>query len=86
MYVISSVGPYQRNEKIILEVSIRGRDGRKHRKTAMVDCGATENFVDKNYTKKYRYQWMKRRYYAECWQWMEERSLADQLPMTPWLT
>jgi hypothetical protein len=52
MYVISSVGPYQRNEKIILEVSIRGRDGRKHRKTAMVDCGATENFVDKNYTKK----------------------------------
>jgi hypothetical protein len=51
-YVISSVGPYQRNEKIILEVSIRGRDGRKYRTTTMVDCGATENFVDKNYAEK----------------------------------
>jgi hypothetical protein len=48
-YVISSVGPYQRNEKIILEVSIQGRDGKKHRMTAMVDCGARENFVDKKY-------------------------------------
>jgi hypothetical protein len=43
------MGPYQRNEKIILEVSIQGRDGRKHRTTAMVDCGAIENFVDKHY-------------------------------------
>jgi hypothetical protein len=46
------VGPYQRNEKIILEVSIRGRDGRKHRTAAMMDCGATENFVDENYAEK----------------------------------
>jgi predicted aspartyl protease len=46
------VGPYQRNEKIIVEVSIRGRDGRKHQMTAMVDCGATENFVDKKYAEK----------------------------------
>jgi hypothetical protein len=52
MYVISSVGPYQRNENIILEVSIQGRDGRKHQTTAMVDCGAIENFVDKKYAKK----------------------------------
>jgi hypothetical protein len=52
MYVISSVGPSQRNEKIILEVSIRGRDGRKHRTTTMVDCGVTENIVDKDYDKK----------------------------------
>jgi hypothetical protein len=51
-YVISSVGPYQRNEKIILEVSIQGRDGRKHRTTTMVDCGATENFVDKDYAEQ----------------------------------
>jgi hypothetical protein len=43
------VGPYQRNKKIILEVSIQGRDGRKHWTTAIVDCGATENIVDKHY-------------------------------------
>jgi hypothetical protein len=46
------VGPYQRNKKIILEVSIRGRDGRTHQMTAMVDCRATENFVDKDYAEK----------------------------------
>jgi hypothetical protein len=46
------VGPYQRNEKMILEVSIQGRDRRKYRMTAMVDCGVTENFVDKTYAEK----------------------------------
>jgi hypothetical protein len=51
-YVILSMGLYQRNKKIILEVSIQGRDGRKHWMTTMVDCGATENFVDKNYAEK----------------------------------
>jgi hypothetical protein len=52
MYVILSVGPYQRNEKIILEVSIRGRDGRKHQTTTIVDCRVIENFVDKKYAEK----------------------------------
>jgi hypothetical protein len=51
-YVILSVGPYQRNEKFILEVSIQGRDGRKHWTTTMVDCRATEDFVDKKYAEK----------------------------------
>jgi predicted aspartyl protease len=50
--VISSVGPYQRDEKIILEVSIRGRDGKENHMTAMVDCGVTEIFVDRNYAEK----------------------------------
>jgi hypothetical protein len=48
-YIISSVGPYQRDEKIILRVAIRGGNNREHITTAMVDCGATENFIDKEY-------------------------------------
>jgi hypothetical protein len=43
------MGPYQRDEKIILRVAIRGGDTREHIITAMVDCGATENFIDKEY-------------------------------------
>jgi hypothetical protein len=50
--VISSIGPYQRNKKIILEVSIQGRDGRRYQTTTMVDYGVIENFVDKNYAEK----------------------------------
>jgi hypothetical protein len=45
-----SIGPYQRDEKIILMVAIRGGDNQEHITTAMVDCGATENFIDKEYT------------------------------------
>jgi hypothetical protein len=52
MYVILSVGPYQRNEKIILEFSIQGRDGRKHQMTTMVDCRVIDNLVDKTDAKK----------------------------------
>jgi hypothetical protein len=43
---ISSVGPYGRNEKIILQVKIIGRDEKEHKTMAMIDCGATENFID----------------------------------------
>jgi hypothetical protein len=43
------MGPYQRDEKIILRVAIRVGDNREHITTAMVDCGATENFIDKEY-------------------------------------
>jgi hypothetical protein len=46
-FIISSVGRYQRDEKIILRVIIQGRNKDKHNTTAMVDCGATENFIDK---------------------------------------
>jgi hypothetical protein len=48
-YIISSVGPYQRDEKIILKVIIRGSDNKGHVMMAMVDCGAMENFIDKEY-------------------------------------
>jgi hypothetical protein len=48
-YIISSMGPYQRDEKIILKVIIRGSDNRGHVTMAIVDCRATENFIDKEY-------------------------------------
>jgi hypothetical protein len=43
------MGPYQRDEKIILTVAIWGGDNREHITTAMVDCVVTENFIDKEY-------------------------------------
>jgi hypothetical protein len=43
------VGPYQRDEKIILMVIIQGSDNKGHIMMAMVDCGAMENFIDKEY-------------------------------------
>jgi predicted aspartyl protease len=51
-YIISSMGQYQRDEKIILEVIMRGKNNQDHRTTAMVDCGATENFIDKKYAEQ----------------------------------
>jgi hypothetical protein len=48
-FIISSVGRHQRDEKIILEVTIQGKNNKIHKTTAMVDCGATENFIDKDY-------------------------------------
>jgi hypothetical protein len=45
-YVISSTGPYNTEEKIILRVTIRGYDNTEHHTTAMIDCGATENVID----------------------------------------
>jgi hypothetical protein len=50
--MISSTGPYNRDEKIILKVTIRGYDYNEHHTTAMVDCGATENFIDERYVKQ----------------------------------
>jgi hypothetical protein len=43
------VGPYQRDENIILKVIIRGSDNKGHVMMVMVDCGAMENFIDKEY-------------------------------------
>jgi hypothetical protein len=43
---ISSIGPYGRNEKIILWVKITGRDEKEHKTIAMIDCRATKNVID----------------------------------------
>jgi hypothetical protein len=51
-YMISSTGPYNREEKIILKVTIWGHNNNEHHTTAMVNCGATENFIDERYTKQ----------------------------------
>jgi hypothetical protein len=48
-YIISSVGQYQRDEKIILEVIMQGKNNQDYCTTTMVDCGATEKFIDKIY-------------------------------------
>jgi hypothetical protein len=45
-YMISSTGPYHTEEKIILRVTIQGYDNTEHYTTAMIDCGATKNFID----------------------------------------
>jgi hypothetical protein len=43
---ISSVGPYGRNEKMILQVKITGQDEKEYKTMAMINCGATKNFID----------------------------------------
>jgi hypothetical protein len=43
------VGPYQRDETIILKVIIWGSNNKGHVMTAIVDCRARENFIDKEY-------------------------------------
>jgi hypothetical protein len=45
--MISSVGPYGKNEKVILWVTIKGKDGKEHTMTAMINYGAIENFIDR---------------------------------------
>jgi hypothetical protein len=50
--MISSTGPYNREEQIILKVTIRGHDNNEHHTMAMVNCGATENSIDERYTKQ----------------------------------
>jgi hypothetical protein len=50
--MISSTRPYNREEKIILNVTIRGLDNNEHHTTTMVNCGATENFIDERYAKQ----------------------------------
>jgi hypothetical protein len=50
--MISSVGPYRKNEKVILRVKIKGKDGKEHTTMAMIDCGATENFIDRTFAEQ----------------------------------
>jgi hypothetical protein len=52
LYMISSTRPYNREEKIILKVTIQGHDNNEHYTTAIVDCRATENFIDERYAKQ----------------------------------
>jgi len=40
---------YDREEKIMIKVRIIGTEGNEHNTTALVDSGASENFVDKAY-------------------------------------
>jgi len=40
---------YDREEKIIVKVQIQGADGNECTTTALVDSGASENFIDKAY-------------------------------------
>jgi len=44
--VVSSTGKYDREEKLIISICIQGKDGDEHKTTALVDCGASENFID----------------------------------------
>ena len=45
---------YDCEEKIMIEVRIIGTEGNKHHTTALVDSGASENFIDKAYAEASR--------------------------------
>jgi len=34
---------------LIIRICIQGEDGNEHKTTALVDCGASENFIDRAY-------------------------------------
>jgi len=42
---------YDHDEKVMIKVRIRGSDGTEQATTTLVDSGASENFIDKAYTK-----------------------------------
>jgi lipoprotein signal peptidase len=50
--MISSVGLYGKNEKVILQVKIKGKDRTEHTTMAMIDCGAIENFIDRQFAEQ----------------------------------
>jgi hypothetical protein len=47
---VSSTGKYGREEKMMIRIKIRGSNNIEHNTTALIDCGASENFIDKAYT------------------------------------
>jgi RNase H-fold protein (predicted Holliday junction resolvase) len=49
---VSSAGRQDTYEKIIVRIAIRGQDKITHTTTAMIDCGATENFIDREYARQ----------------------------------
>src|SRR3978361_572358 len=48
-YIISSTGRYGREEKMMIRIKIRGSNDIEHDTTALIDCEASENFIDKVY-------------------------------------
>jgi hypothetical protein len=50
--MISSLGPYGYHEKVILWVKIKGKDKKEHTTMAMIDCGATANFIDRQFVEQ----------------------------------
>jgi len=40
------MGRYDRKEKIIIKIKIRGSDNVEHTATALINCEASENFID----------------------------------------
>jgi hypothetical protein len=49
-YIVSSTGKYGREEKMMIRIKIRGSNNVEYNTTALIDCGASENFIDKAYT------------------------------------
>ena len=35
---------------MVIRICIQGKDGKEHKTTALVDCRASENFIDRAYT------------------------------------
>jgi predicted aspartyl protease len=58
--MISSIGPYGKNKKVILRVKIQGKDEKEHTTMAMIDCGATENFIDRQFVEQQQLPLMKK--------------------------
>jgi hypothetical protein len=49
-YIVSSIGRYGREEKMMIKIKIWGSNNVEYSTTAVIDCGASENFIDKAYT------------------------------------
>jgi hypothetical protein len=58
--MISSIGRYGKNEKVILRVKIKGKDEKEHTTTAMIDCGNMENFIDRQFAEQQQLPLMKK--------------------------
>jgi hypothetical protein len=50
--MISSVGPYGKNEQVILQVKMKEKDEKEPTITGMIDCGAIENFIDRQFAEQ----------------------------------
>jgi hypothetical protein len=58
--MILSVGPYGKNKKVILWVKIKGKDKKEHTMMAMINCGAIENFIDRQFAEQQQSPLMKK--------------------------
>jgi hypothetical protein len=48
-YIVSSIGRYGREEKMMIKIKIRRSNNIKNNSTALIDCGVSENVIDKAY-------------------------------------